>query len=184
MVGGHGGDRLAVVADDVGREDGPVVDAAAVGGGARHVGVRDDGAHARHRGGGRGVDGEDPGVGVRRAQHRGPQQALGPQVGRVRERALGLGGGVGGREGDADAVGRRLGLGGDGGREGGGGDGTGVCTHAARHALHPAHSGHPGHPAHSRHADAFPKPLPSSPYGALSLPYGVPSWPYEVPSPP
>ncbi len=117
VVGGDGGDGLAVVAHDVVGEHGPVGDPAAVGGGAGHVGVGDDGAHAGHLRGGLGVDGEDPGVGVRGAQHGGPQQALGPQVGGVGEGALGLGAGVGGLHGGSDAARCLLRLGGLGPRD-------------------------------------------------------------------
>lgn len=98
MVGGDRGDRLAVVAYQLGGEDGPVDDTAAVRPVAGDVLMGDDGAYARHLGGGRGVDRQDARMGVRGTQHGGPQQALRPEVGRVRERAFGLGAGVGRRE--------------------------------------------------------------------------------------
>ena len=63
---------------------------------------------------------------VRRSEDGRPQEALGPQVGRVREGALGLGAGLRGRQGHAEAVGQRL-RGGAGLR---GGRGGGVVAHA------------------------------------------------------
>ncbi len=138
VVGGDGGDGLAVVAYDVVREHRPVGDPAAVRGGAGHVGVGDDGADAGHLGGGRGVDGEDPGVGVRGAQHGGPQEALGPQVGGVGEGALGLGAGVRGRDGGSDSV-RDL-LFGSLGTRGGHGRHRGVERCRRRRRVLPAHA--------------------------------------------
>lgn len=104
MVGGDRGDGLAVVADQFGREDGAVGDRASVRGVAGDVGVRDHRVDAGHRGRLGRVDGEDPGVRVRGAQYGGPEKALGPQVGRVGEGALGLRAGVGRREGRAEPV--------------------------------------------------------------------------------
>lgn len=111
VVGGDRGNRLAVVAHQVRREDGSVDDAAAVGLLAGDVLVGDDGADARHPDRARGVDGQDAGVRVRGAEHGRPEQSLGPQVGGVGEGALGLGAGVGGRQGGAQAEQRLLGLG-------------------------------------------------------------------------
>lgn len=111
VVGGDCGDRFTVVADQVGREDRAVDDAAAVRTVPGDVLVRDDRAHARHLGRGGGVDGQDAGVRVRGTQHGRPQQSLGPEVGRVREGALGLGTGVGGRQRRAEAEHGRLGVG-------------------------------------------------------------------------
>lgn len=108
VVGGHGGDGLAVVPDGVLGEDGAVGDAAPVHGVARDVLVGHHGPNAGQRDGLRGVDGQDAGVRVRGAQDGRPQQALGPQVGGVRVRALGLGEAVGGGQGGADAVRRGL----------------------------------------------------------------------------
>lgn len=139
VVGGDRGDRLAVVADQVGREDRAVDDPAAVRALPGDVLVRDDGPYARHLDGGRGVDGQDPGVRVRGAEDRRPEQALGPEVGRVREGALGLGARVGGRQRDAEAECGRLGVGALGHR---GGDpcagrvGSGGCVVA--HAMPPS----------------------------------------------
>lgn len=133
VVGGDGGDGFAVVADHVVGEDGPVGDPAAVGGGAGDVGVGDDGAHAGHGRGGRRVDGEDAGVRVRGAEHGGPEQAFGPQVGGVGEGALGLGAGVRGRDGDPDPAqdfGFRVPGGGRDGRRHQGGRGRVVPAHA------------------------------------------------------
>ncbi|CAM5695409.1 hypothetical protein SANTM175S_06958 [Streptomyces antimycoticus] len=75
MVGGDRGDGLAVVADQVLGKDRTVGDPAAVGGVSGHVGVGHHGPYAGHLDGLRGVDGDDPGVRVREAQHRGPQPA-------------------------------------------------------------------------------------------------------------
>ncbi len=102
VVGGDGGQRLAVVAYDLGGEDRAVGRAAAEHRGAGDVLVGDDRADAGHLERVRGVDRLDARVRVRGAQHGGPQQALGPQVGGVREGALGLGARVGGREGGAE----------------------------------------------------------------------------------
>ena len=105
VVGGDGGDGLAVVADEVarrrraGRRPGGRAPASP-GTSSCVTTARTPGIAAAARG----VDGDDAGVRVRGAQHRGPQQALGPQVGGVREGALGLGAGVGGRERGAEAV--------------------------------------------------------------------------------
>ena len=109
VVGGDGRDGLAVVADHLGGEHRPVGSAASVQGGAGDVLVGDDGAHAGHLARVPGVDGDDARVRVGRAQHGRPQQPLGPQVGRVGEGALGLGAGLRGRQGHAQAV--RQGLG-------------------------------------------------------------------------
>lgn len=109
VVGGDRGDGLAVVAYDLGGEDRAVGPATAQQRAARHVLVRDYGSDAGHLTRVGGVDGRDARVRVRRAQYGRPQQALGPQVGRVREGALGLGAGVGGRQGGAEAVRDRLG---------------------------------------------------------------------------
>lgn len=109
VVGGDGGDGLAVVADHVVREHRPVGDPAAVRGRAGNVGVGDHGADAGHLGRGRGVDGQDAGVGVRGPQHGRPQQALGPQVRGVGEGSLGLGTDVRRRDGSADSAHARRG---------------------------------------------------------------------------
>lgn len=111
VVGGDRGDRLAVVADQLGGEDGAVHDAASVGALAGYVLVGDDRAYARHLDGGRGVDRQDARVRVRGAEHGRPEQSLGPQVGGVREGALGLGAGVGRRQRGAEAEHRLLALG-------------------------------------------------------------------------
>ncbi|CAM5682294.1 hypothetical protein SGRIM128S_04033 [Streptomyces griseomycini] len=111
VVGGDGGDGLAVVAHHLGGEDRPVGRAAAVQRGAGDVLVGDDRADAGHLARVGGVDGHDARVRVGRAQHGRPQQALGPQVGGVREGALGLGAGVGGRQGGAESVRDRFRLG-------------------------------------------------------------------------
>lgn len=111
VVGGDRGDGLAVVADQVGGEDGAVDDAAPVVALAGDVLVGDDRADARHLGGGRGVDRQDAGMRVRGAEHGRPEQSLGPQVGGVREGALGLRSGVGGPQGGTEAEQRLLGVG-------------------------------------------------------------------------
>src|SRR5690606_8103081 len=104
-------DGVAVVADDVGGEDGAVALAAAVRVPAGHVLVGDDGADAGHGPRVAGVDGHDARVRVRGAQDGRPQQALRPQVGGVGEGALGLGARVGGGQGGAEPVREGLRLG-------------------------------------------------------------------------
>lgn len=139
VVGGDRGDRLAVVADQFGREDRAVDHPAAVSTVAGDVLVRDDRAYARHLGGGAGVDGHDAGVRVRGTQHRRPQQSLGPEVGRVREGALGLRTGVGGRQRGTEAEHGRLGVGAvdrRGGERRAGRVGRGGCVVA--HAMPPS----------------------------------------------
>ncbi len=122
VVGGHGGDGLAVVAYDVGGEDRPVRRPAAVQRVTGHVLVV--------------MTACSPCISrawlvsmeTMRAcaywgpQHRRPQQALGPQVGGVGEGALGLGAALRRRQGRADAVRRHLGA-----RRGHGG---GLVAHA------------------------------------------------------
>ena len=88
VVGGDGGDRLADVADDVAREHRLVGGDQPVGRAAGHVVGGDDRVHAGDRQRRGDVDASDAGVRVRAAQRRAPQHAVGPQVGRERERAL------------------------------------------------------------------------------------------------
>ncbi len=104
VVGRDGGDRLAVVADDLGGEDGPL----AAEGVRGQVLVCEHRAHAPHPQRLARVDRDDPRVRVRGAQDRRPQQALGPQVRRVREGALGLGAQLRGRQRGAEAEGGPL----------------------------------------------------------------------------
>ncbi len=110
VVGGHRGDRLAVVAHHAGGQHRPVGDDRAGRSAVRsalragrQVGGGDHGVHAGQRERGRGVDAADPGVRVRRAQQRAPQQPLGPQVGRVRVDAERLGQRVAAQRGAAQA---------------------------------------------------------------------------------
>lgn len=114
VVGGDGRDGLAVVAYDVGGEHRAVRGTVAGEGSSGDVLVRDDGAHAGHLARVGGVDGEDARVRVRGAQDGRPQQALGPQVGGVREGALRLGARLGGRQGGPETVRQWLGHGGRG----------------------------------------------------------------------
>ena len=90
VVGGHGGHRLAVVPDEVGREHRPVLldrpAGRAVGQPGRARGQVGGGDHGVDAGDGqRGADvhRDDPGVGVRGRGDSAPEQPLGPEVGGV-----------------------------------------------------------------------------------------------------
>ena len=90
VVGGDDRDRLALEADVAPRQHGLVGELEPVGLAARHVGVREHGAHARQRGGGAGVERQDQCARVRAAQRRAPQHPLHAHVGRVLELAAHL----------------------------------------------------------------------------------------------
>ena len=82
----HGRDALALVADDAVGERGLVLDERAVLG-LRHVGLRVDREHARHRGRRRGVDRDDPARRVRAAQDLAVEHPGQPHVVGVRRLA-------------------------------------------------------------------------------------------------
>jgi len=108
VVGGDGGDRLAVVPDHPVGEHRLVVVLQAVGPAAPQVVVGDDRVHAGDGQRGRGVQGPDAGVGMRAAQGRAPHHPVHPQVGGERELALGLCRGVGAEHALTEAGGPAL----------------------------------------------------------------------------
>ncbi len=96
--------RLAPIAHHVRRQYRLVWDLQAVDVASRHVLVREDGQHARHRSGLRGVDGDDARVWMRAAHRGAPEHALHLQVRRIREVAPRFEGGVGALDRVADAA--------------------------------------------------------------------------------
>ena len=90
VVGGDDRDRLALEAHVAPRQHGLVGELEPVGLAARHVGVREHGAHARQRGGGARVERQDQCARVRAAQRRAPEHPLHAHVRRVLELAAHL----------------------------------------------------------------------------------------------
>ena len=102
-LGGYDRHRLPVVANTVDGQYRLVRDLEAVGLGARHVGVGQNGVDAGHSEGGGEVDREDARVRVRAAQRVAPEHAGRLEIARERELALRLGHGVGAKDAVADA---------------------------------------------------------------------------------